>query len=129
VLSNSGFSVGVELPPTSAWVITPRSATGPLVYCKPSFAVTEPFGTVTCGINLGLRMCCGIVDVDADGPAKADASLALFMLVGSHASGALAVACLAADPSWSFDAGLDPVREMLIPTRTRADPRPCTEEV
>ena len=74
-------------------------------------------------------MYCGIVDVDADGLAKADASLALFMPVGSHGSSALAVACLVADPSWSFDAGLDPVREMLIPTRTQADPRPCTEEV
>ena len=33
--SDSGFSVGAELPPTSDWVITPQSATGPLVHCKP----------------------------------------------------------------------------------------------
>jgi hypothetical protein len=54
-------------------------------------------------------MCCGIVDVDADGPAKSDATLALFMPVGSLGSGVLAVACVVAGSSWSFNAGLEPV--------------------
>ena len=72
-------------------------------------SVYNPFGAVTCGRNLGLRVRCGLVEVDADRQAKADASLVLSMPVGSQGSGALAVACVVAGPSSSCDEGLDPV--------------------
>ena len=47
------------------------------------------------------------------------------MPVGSHGSGALAVACLVADPSWFLDAGITPCercssRPALGPTRALA---------
>jgi hypothetical protein len=48
----------------------------------PWLACTTPFGAVTCGRNLGLRVRCGLVDVDADRQAQADASLVLSMPVG-----------------------------------------------
>ena len=54
----------------------------PRVGSMPWLARTTPFGAVTCGRNLGLRVRCGIVDVDADRQAKADASLVLSMPVG-----------------------------------------------
>ena len=50
-----------------------------------------------------------LVDVDADRPAKADASLVRSMPVGAHGSGALAVTCVVAGASSSGDEDLDPV--------------------
>jgi hypothetical protein len=48
----------------------------------PWLACTTPCGAVTCGRNLGLWVRCGIVDVNADRQAKADASVVLSMPVG-----------------------------------------------
>ena len=75
------------------------SRAGYRVGSRPWLAPTTPFGAVTCGRNLGLRVRWGIVDDDADRQAKADASLVLSMPAGEHGSGALAVACLVAGPS------------------------------
>ena len=65
------------------------------------------------------------MDVDADRQAQADASVVRSLPVGSHGSGALAVACWVAGPSSSCDAGLAPVCETLSPIRPRAEPRAC----
>ena len=58
---------------------------------------------------MGLRVRGGIVDVDADRHAKADASWVLSMPVGSQGSGALAVTCVVAGASAAGDEALDPV--------------------
>ncbi len=58
---------------------------------------------------MGLRVRCGIVDVDADQQAQADASVVLSMPVGEHGSGALAVTCVVAGASSACDEDRDPV--------------------
>ena len=58
---------------------------------------------------VGLRVRCGIVNIDAERQAKADASLVRSMPVGEPGSGALAVPCVVAGASSSCDEDLDPV--------------------